>query len=84
MAKYPAIHNSSYQKHCLNVEDAKPSQEIQGSKLKRSACRQAYIRFPAAILTGLSSGKFISYFGIFRLKQLVLFHDIFVLLFQII
>ena len=53
--KYPAIHKSSYQKHCLNVEDAKPSQEIQGSKLKRSDCRQACIRFPAAILTGLSS-----------------------------
>lgn len=55
VANYPAIHNSSYQKHCLNVEDAKPSQEIQGSKLKRSDCRQAYIRFPAAILTRLSS-----------------------------
>ena len=55
MAKYQVIHNSSHQKHCLNVEDAKPPQEIQGSKLKRSDCRQACIRFPAAILTGLSS-----------------------------
>ena len=30
---YPAIHNSSYQKHSLNVEDAEPSLKIQGSQL---------------------------------------------------
>ena len=77
MAKYPAIHNSSYQKLCLKVEDVKPSQEIQGNKLKMSDCRQACI-----CDSNWTYGKFFRYFGIFRLRELVLFHDIFVLLFQ--
>ena len=34
--KYPAIHNSSYQKHFLNVEYGIPSLEIQVSPLKTS------------------------------------------------